>query len=41
MTRKKTKFIHEGRFAAEVSIDLIIDDTPEAITISGWFQVKP
>jgi hypothetical protein len=27
MTRKKTKFIHEGRYAAEVSVDLIVDDT--------------
>ncbi len=27
MTRKKTKFIHEGKYAAEVSVDLIVDDT--------------
>ena len=27
--KKKTKLIHEGRFAAEVEIDLIDDDT-------GW-----
>jgi hypothetical protein len=27
MTRKKTKLIHEGKYAAEVSVDLIEDDT--------------
>lgn len=27
--KKKTKLIHEGRYAAEVEIDLIVDDT-------GW-----
>jgi hypothetical protein len=27
MTRKKTKFIHEGKYAAEVPVDLIVDDT--------------
>jgi hypothetical protein len=29
MTRKSKEFIHEGRYAAEVSVDLIEDDT-------GW-----
>ena len=29
MTRRITKIIHEGRFAAEIPIDLIEDDT-------GW-----
>lgn len=29
MARRKTKLIHEGRFAAEVTIDLIEDET-------GW-----
>jgi len=29
MTRQKTKLIHQGRYAAEVSIELIEDDT-------GW-----
>lgn len=28
MTRKKTKFIREGKYAAEVSVDLIVDNTP-------------
>ncbi len=27
MTRKRTKLIHEGKYAAEVSVDLIEDDT--------------
>ncbi len=27
MTRRRTKFIHEGRYAAEVSVELIEDDT--------------
>ncbi|MCJ7528499.1 MAG: hypothetical protein MUO37_10420 [Methyloceanibacter sp.] len=27
MTRKKLKLIHEGKYAAEVSVDLIEDDT--------------
>jgi hypothetical protein len=27
MTRKRTKLIHEGKFAAEVPVDLIEDDT--------------
>ncbi len=27
MTRKRTKFIHEGNYAAEVSVELIEDDT--------------
>jgi hypothetical protein len=27
MTRKRTKFIHEGKYAAEVSVELIEDDT--------------
>lgn len=27
MTRKSTEFIHEGRFAAEVPVDLIEDET--------------
>ncbi len=27
MTRKKIKLIHEGKYAAEVSVDLIEDDT--------------
>ena len=27
MNRKTTKFIHEGKYAAEVPIDLIEDDT--------------
>lgn len=29
VVKKKTKFIHEGRYAAEVEIDLIDDET-------GW-----
>jgi hypothetical protein len=29
MSKKKTKLIHEGRFAAEVDVDLLNDDT-------GW-----
>jgi hypothetical protein len=29
MTRRITKLIHEGRYAAEVAVDLIEDDT-------GW-----
>ncbi|EJW10283.1 hypothetical protein A33M_0220 [Rhodovulum sp. PH10] len=27
MTRKRTKIIHEGRYAAEVDVELIEDDT--------------
>ena len=27
MTRKSTKLIHEGRYAAEVQVELIEDDT--------------
>ena len=27
MTRKSTKFIHEGKYAAEVAVELIEDDT--------------
>jgi hypothetical protein len=27
MTRKRTKLIHEGRYAAEVAVELIEDDT--------------
>ena len=27
MTRKKIKLIHEGKYAAEVSVELIEDDT--------------
>ena len=27
MTRRRTKIIHEGRYAAEVPVDLIEDDT--------------
>jgi hypothetical protein len=27
MTRKTTKFIHEGKYAAEVPVELIEDDT--------------
>jgi hypothetical protein len=27
MTRKRTKFVHEGNYAAEVSVELIEDDT--------------
>jgi hypothetical protein len=27
MTRKRTKLIHEGKYAAEVAVDLIEDDT--------------
>jgi hypothetical protein len=27
MTRKSKKFIHEGKYAAEVPVDLIEDDT--------------
>jgi hypothetical protein len=27
MTRKRTKLIHEGKYAAEVSVELIEDDT--------------
>jgi hypothetical protein len=27
MTRKARKFVHEGKYAAEVSVDLIEDDT--------------
>jgi hypothetical protein len=26
-TRKRTKFIHEGKYAAEVPVELIVDDT--------------
>jgi len=29
MSRKRTKLIHQGRYAAEVSVELIEDDT-------GW-----
>ncbi|HZP19857.1 MAG TPA: hypothetical protein VFB16_06555 [Bauldia sp.] len=29
MTRKRTQFIHEGKYAAEVPVELIEDDT-------GW-----
>lgn len=28
-TRKQTKRVHEGRFVAEVDVDLVLDDT-------GW-----
>jgi hypothetical protein len=27
MTRKRTKLIHEGKYAAEILVDLIVDDT--------------
>jgi hypothetical protein len=27
MTRKRTKLIHEGKYAAEVQVELIEDDT--------------
>ena len=27
MTRKSKELIHEGKYAAEVSVDLIVDDT--------------
>lgn len=27
VTRKRTKFIHEGKYAAEVPVELIEDDT--------------
>ncbi len=30
MTRKRTQMIHEGRYAAEVEITLIDDETPWA-----------
>ncbi len=26
ITRKKTKYIHEGKYVAEVDVDLVIDD---------------
>ena len=26
VTRKKTKYIHEGKYVAEVDVDLVIDD---------------
>jgi hypothetical protein len=26
-TRKRTKLIHEGKYAAEVAVELIVDDT--------------
>jgi hypothetical protein len=28
MTRKSTKFVHEGAYAAEVPVEFIDDDTP-------------
>lgn len=31
-TKKKIKLIHEGRFAAEVEVDLIDDDTGWCLT---------
>ena len=41
MTRKKTKFMHEGKYAAEVSVDLIVDDTAWSPHVSRCEQQTP